>query len=356
MYPFGENAYPRNRWYIGAFSREITDRPFQRTLLDTPVVFYRTEAGQAVAMYGLCPHRYYPLARGQVQGDAIVCGYHGFTFSASGKCIRIPSQSAGADFFQRVYPLEERGFLTWIWMGDPALANPSLIPPYESFGLDQPGWTTSGGERIELKARMQLLIDNLMDLTHLPHIHHQIGGGDIMLNGRLRHQDEIGSFRLTQEMQSPWTQWHTELWGEQSRSEGNLTTHVLTDFYGPELIRVSGPLVLLNHGEAGARRYLAELNFMHGATPETAHSTHYWAFQTRNARLEDAEFERVLVEVDLHVRMQDVEAIQAIEETLERGASIQKELVARADRPSMLVRDKIRRMIDAEAGQDRSAV
>lgn len=141
MYPFRTaQAYPRNRWYIAAFSSEISTQPIQRTLLEVPVALYRTEGeGKVVAMYGLCPHRYYPLAMGKVEGDAIVCGYHGFTFAESGKCVRIPSQGTGAGFVQPTYPVEERGTFIWIWMGDAELADPAMIPPYEDFGLDQPG-------------------------------------------------------------------------------------------------------------------------------------------------------------------------------------------------------------------------
>ena len=116
MYPFSTlKPYPRNRWYVAAFAREVTQQPIQRTLLDTPVALYRTDAGTAVAMYGLCPHRYYPLAHGKVVGDALVCAYHGFAFAQTGKCIRIPSQNSGAGFSQPTYPLEERGSLIWIW-------------------------------------------------------------------------------------------------------------------------------------------------------------------------------------------------------------------------------------------------
>ena len=86
MYPFKyESSIVKNRWYIAAFASEITREPMERTLLNLPVVMYRKESGAPVAMYGLCPHRYYPLAKGRVKGDAIVCGYHGFTFADTGE-------------------------------------------------------------------------------------------------------------------------------------------------------------------------------------------------------------------------------------------------------------------------------
>jgi len=118
----------RNRWYIAAFGDEITREPMERTILGKPVVFYRTEAGAPVAMYGICPHRYFPLAQGRLEGDAIVCGYHGFKFDFGGKCVEIPSQGTGAGFCQPSYRIEERGSLCWIWMGDPEVCDTALIP------------------------------------------------------------------------------------------------------------------------------------------------------------------------------------------------------------------------------------
>lgn len=70
MYPFKTNqSYPRNQWYIGAFSHEVGRTPMERTLLDEPVVFYRTEAGRAIAVAGRCPHRRFPMVRAEVVGD-----------------------------------------------------------------------------------------------------------------------------------------------------------------------------------------------------------------------------------------------------------------------------------------------
>lgn len=355
MYPFGgDQAYPRNRWYIAAFSHELSQTPIERRLLDVPVALYRTSEGRPVAMYGLCPHRYFPLALGKVEGDALVCGYHGFTFASSGKCVRIPSSGAGAGFVQPTYPLEERGFLLWIWMGDRALADPALIPPYEDFGLDQPGWVTSGGERLELKARSQLLVDNLMDLTHLPFIHHQIPGGQDLLRTQDKFSERERSLRLTQVMQHAWTPWHSALYGEENQVAGPVESHGVTDFYGPELIRTSGPMVPRPAAD-GQTAYLGEVYFLHGITPETATSTHYWSLQTRNVRIEDDAFSDELAGVDRFVRSQDISAIEAVEARVEQAAAAQRELLARSDRAAMMVRDRIRAMLAAESAPSSGA-
>jgi len=51
-------------------------------------------------------------------------------------------------------------------MGDPERCDAALLPPYEQFGLGQPEWRCSN--YFHIRGRYQLLVDNLMDLTHLP--------------------------------------------------------------------------------------------------------------------------------------------------------------------------------------------
>lgn len=350
MYPFNSKAgYPRNRWYIAAFSKEITQQPFQRTLLDVPVALYRTEAGKAVAMYGLCPHRYFPLARGKVEGGTLVCGYHGFAFAESGKCVRIPSQLTGAGFTQPTYPLVERGTLTWIWMGDPALANPDDIPDYADFGLDQPGWAVSGLDYIELKARSQLLVDNVLDLTHLPHVHYHIPGGSTFLDAKQTIEQRPRSLRLVQLMRSQWTPFFSHLWGEDGRFTGEGNIFSITDFYGPELIRTSGPVIRPKEKwDTPSEKGVGEVYFLHAATPQTNTTSHYFCLQTRNFRLEEPAFTEELGKLDLYIREQDKEAIDEVERWVEFGSARQPELAVKSDRMSIEARKIIQKMIEAE--------
>lgn len=350
MYPFtGDRSIVRNRWYIAAFSGEITRAPIERTLLGKPVALYRTEAGKPVAMHGLCPHRYYPLALGRVEGDALVCGYHGFTFAADGKCIRIPSQGTGSGFCQPTYPIEERGALCWIWMGDPDKCDPDLIPPYADFGLDQPGWRASSFTYFRLGGRYQLLVDNLMDLTHLPFVHHHITGGDAMSRMEMTDETRTISYRLRRFGKVPWSPFFDMLWGAAHRYDGLADFESLTDFYGPELIRTGMPILLSINGNAAIPPALGTLHILHGITPETEHSTHYFGFATRNFRLDDEGLDAFQHESDRAIRQQDVNAIEAVEARLEWGAAIQRELLVKSDLPAVKVRQRTQALLDAEA-------
>lgn len=354
MYPFSTpSSIVRNRWYIAAFASEISREPMGRKLLGLPVALYRKENGEPVAMYGLCPHRYFPLAQGKVRGDALVCGYHGFVFEADGKCSEIPSQGTGAGFCQPTYPIIERGPLCWIWMGDADKCDPSLIPPYYDFGLNQPGWRYSSANYFHMKGRSQLLVDNLMDLTHLPYVHHHIGGGEAMRNPPVVEEEREISYRVSRTGKVPFTAFHELVFGPEARFEGLSDFLSLTDYYGPEFIRTSLPITLAINGDVNVPPDLGTLNILHGITPETANSAHYFGFATRNFRLDSEALDAFQYESDCKIRQQDVDAIEAVERDLDAAAQRQRELLVRSDAPAVKVRRKIEALLKTE--QDHTA-
>src|SRR5690348_2345395 len=77
------DKFLRNAWYVAASADEIGRTPLSRLLLAEPVVLYRREDGTPVALEDRCCHRRAPLSKGNVIGDRLQCGYHGFTFDAS---------------------------------------------------------------------------------------------------------------------------------------------------------------------------------------------------------------------------------------------------------------------------------
>jgi nitrite reductase/ring-hydroxylating ferredoxin subunit len=117
--PASRRNYPMNCWWVAAFSDEVGQKPVGRWLLDTPVLLYRTAAGEAVALDNRCPHRGAPLSLGTRKGDAIQCGYHGFTFGPDGACTRIPSMKTVVSAVRaRRFPIIENAPFVWIYVGD----------------------------------------------------------------------------------------------------------------------------------------------------------------------------------------------------------------------------------------------
>jgi vanillate O-demethylase monooxygenase subunit len=58
--------------------------------LGEPLVFYRKENGDPVALENRCAHRHAPLHLGRLVGDDLQCGYHGLTFGCDGVWRRTP--------------------------------------------------------------------------------------------------------------------------------------------------------------------------------------------------------------------------------------------------------------------------
>ncbi|MEP1446277.1 MAG: aromatic ring-hydroxylating dioxygenase subunit alpha [Paraglaciecola sp.] len=350
MYPFKyKSSIVRNRWYMAAFSTEITREPMERTMLNKPVVMYRKEDGTPVAMYGLCPHRYLPLVQGRVDGDAIVCGYHGFKFADNGDCIQIPSQpKVTGRICQPVYKIVEKGPICWIWMGDEDKCDIDLIPPYEDFGLDQPDWDFHSPNYFHLEGRSQLLVDNLMDLTHLPYVHHHISGKDAMADIPINTEERERSYRITRNGKAPWNDYFKMVFGPEAEFEGLCDFMIKSDFFGPEFMSTSLPIVTAVPGKSEVPKELGTLMILHGATPETDTTTHYFGFSTRNFRLGDKALDQFQLAADQKIRGQDQIAINAVEKRLDYAVTQQRELLVGADKPAVQVRRRIEAMLAAE--------
>lgn len=159
-----------NAWYVAAIADEVTRSPHRVTLLGRHVVLYRRQDGTPVALEDACVHRKLPLSMGRVVGDDIECGYHGLKFDCSGACIRVPATpNAAANARLRVYPVEDRYGLTWVWTGDAALADPAKIFDVTEWGNPEWGCTAPGSMTVDCDYRY--ITDNLLDPSHVAWVH-----------------------------------------------------------------------------------------------------------------------------------------------------------------------------------------
>jgi len=109
------------------------------------------------------------LSKGWLEGDDIICGYHGFRYCPEGSCVKVPTQNTQpARARVKSYPVMERAPLVWIWTGDPALSE-GTSPP-EIPWLNQPEWRGSHGY-MKIAANYMLLKENVLDLTHFGYVH-----------------------------------------------------------------------------------------------------------------------------------------------------------------------------------------
>lgn len=163
--PFLQNA-----WYAAGWSHDLGDAPVARTIHDRPIVIYRDAAGRPIALDDACPHRFAPLSRGKVQGDRIICGYHGLEFDGTGRCVRNPHGKGAVPSALTVgrYPSAERYGMVWLWMGEVERADEALIPDLPVFEDDRFSWVYG---QLHVDANYELVIDNLLDLSHVEFLH-----------------------------------------------------------------------------------------------------------------------------------------------------------------------------------------
>jgi phenylpropionate dioxygenase-like ring-hydroxylating dioxygenase large terminal subunit len=162
--------YPHNAWYVAAWNCDLgNEKPFAISILGEPIVIYRTASGRLAALQDRCVHRLARLSLGRCEGERLRCMYHGLLFDTEGKVVEIPGQpQIPPNARVRAFPVIERHSWVWVWMGDPAAADESLIPA--AVGLDHPDYILGHGQ-LDYAADGRLINDNLLDFSHLPYVH-----------------------------------------------------------------------------------------------------------------------------------------------------------------------------------------
>ena len=173
MSDFAMEPLVKNAWYIGAWARELDDGPIGREIMNEDVVLFRDGDGKAAALEDRCCHRGVKLSLGSYDKGGLMCGYHGLVYDGKGSCINNPGEKQNPSLGVRSYQVAERQNVIWIWTGDPARADESLIIdwPYHD------NWSCNYG-RYDINANFMFMMDNLMDLTHLGYVHKSTIGGN----------------------------------------------------------------------------------------------------------------------------------------------------------------------------------
>ena len=167
----------KNAWYVAAWADELGAAPLGRRICDEAVVLFRDAAGRASALADYCCHRSAPLSAGKVVETGLECGYHGMVYGGDGACVSIPGQvHIPPKARVRNYPLVEKDALLWIWMGHASQADPAQIVDYP-FHNDTANWPHKH-TMYEIAGSANLMVDNLMDLTHTLYVHTTTIGGN----------------------------------------------------------------------------------------------------------------------------------------------------------------------------------
>ena len=90
-------------------------------LLDEDIVLWRV-GDRVHAWRDLCVHRGTRLSLGSVQGETLVCAYHGWTYNGEGRCVRFPAhptQTPPAKAQATVYQAQVKYDWVWVCLGQP---------------------------------------------------------------------------------------------------------------------------------------------------------------------------------------------------------------------------------------------
>ncbi len=271
----------RNQWYVAATAAEVGRTPFARRICGQPMVMFRRQDGSVAVLDDRCAHRKVPLSQGEVIGDEIQCGYHGFRFDGSGACTLI---STKADTIPRglggrAHAAIERPTLIFVWLGDAAAADLSLVP---DFSLNEaPGWAVVHGYTY-VKGHHQLLMDNVLDLTHVMFTHKTTLAGGGVTDNPLEVTvagDRVHARRLMRNVDT------APIFKAAKGLAGKIDRWQILDFVPP--IYMVANLGAMPPGQAKELGKEPTHIIYNSFTPETERSTHYFWQVVRDWSVDD---------------------------------------------------------------------
>ncbi|WP_322022450.1 Rieske 2Fe-2S domain-containing protein [Burkholderia sp. BCC1977] len=159
--------YP-NGWFAACFSRELK----HGAVLGVPfmgqeIVIYRTDAGHVRAIDPYCPHLGAHLGYGgKVDGETLVCPFHGLGFDRDGVCVRTGDgrKPPAAALTQRF--VREVDGVVFVWRnGDDS------PPSWDVPSLDCEGYSQPRHETFHLQGLCQDMTENSADPLHFSYLH-----------------------------------------------------------------------------------------------------------------------------------------------------------------------------------------
>jgi phenylpropionate dioxygenase-like ring-hydroxylating dioxygenase large terminal subunit len=343
--------FVRNAWYIAAWGDELGDRPLARRICNDPLVLFRDARGRAAALADRCCHRAAPLSLGTIVEQGIQCGYHGLIIDGAGKCVKVPGQRLiPGDATVRSYPLIEKNQLLWVWMGDPALADPAKIVdfPYHD---DRANWPNKHA-CYPIKGNYMLMVDNLMDLTHLGYLHAKTVGG----NPSAHVDAEMKTTRTPTGVK--FTRWMRNSVPPPSYVRAAGFTGRVDRLQEFEFVAPSSVLQWTGATDAGSgatpEDFAFKFRLFHGLTPETETSCFYFWSAANGYRQNEPEATEQLYREIAPTFLEDQEMVEAQQARLsEFGESGLVDIASDATR--MTMRRLVDRMIAAEQQQPQAA-
>jgi phenylpropionate dioxygenase-like ring-hydroxylating dioxygenase large terminal subunit len=334
--------YPSNCWYVAATSDELGQELLGRRLLDTPVVLYRRGDGEVVAMEDRCVHRAYPLSEGRLEGDRVVCGYHGFTYDPDGRCVAVPSQeNVPTGACVRTFPVREQPPFVWIWLGNPGAA--ALREPPRTPWFSDPAWASTG-ETLHVDANYMLLHEHYLDLTNVFVMHPEAVPPGLEALPPL-DEVEVSEMSVSYSRVLPAARladWEAEATGLSRETAYSRREH--GTFVSPAL-HVQSYAIDAEDG----RSY--EQVRIQGFTPETRGTSHVFLQIARNYATDRAVVADHLRAMFHDMAARDAAVLETVQRRLGDEVEPRRDINVKADRAAVRARRVAQGMVEEEAGR-----
>ena len=160
-----------NGWFVIALSEQVKKGEIlARQFCGEEVVVYRTASGVPVVMEAYCPHMGAHFAHGgHVEGESVVCPFHGFCFDPSGKCVKTgygtkpPPQAK-----TRTWPVKEQNGVILAFHHE---RGQEVTPEWEIPALSTEGWSEVKFQEWQLPSNPQEIAENSVDIGHFSLVH-----------------------------------------------------------------------------------------------------------------------------------------------------------------------------------------
>ena len=308
-------TFIKNSWYAAAESKELDQNILGRTICGEPIVFFRDSCQAPVALEDRCCHRHVPLSLGKRIEGRIQCGYHGLEFDSSGSCVLVPGQRKTPPQAQvQSFPVKERYRYIWIWLGDREKADDNLIPDYH--WNEDPAWISNSGY-FHVKGNHQLLVDNLLDLSHVQFVHASTLGAEGVTDSPLharRKKNRVIIERWIMDKPPP------PMFAEAVNFTNTVDRWQLITWTAPTHVVIDAGCAVANTGAREGDRSQGMTVFSnHTITPETETSCHYFWHHARNYKIKDTALTKFLGEAAAKAFSEDVVILAAQQQNLDRA-------------------------------------
>jgi phenylpropionate dioxygenase-like ring-hydroxylating dioxygenase large terminal subunit len=346
-------TYLRNAWYVAAWSEDLGDgQLLGRTILKEPVVLYRMANGEVAAVQDRCAHRFAPLSMGKiVGGDRLQCPYHGLEFNASGRCVLNPhgNKHIPPRAHIRSFPVTEKHKAIWVWMGEQA-ADESKVPDFSVMD-NVPELHTTKRDRITIKANYELIIDNLLDLSHTSFLHEGVLGNADTVDSDITVDidgNDVTVGRISHNATPPGM--NKLMWPQ---SPDRCDKHTSIRWMAPSTLRLMTGICPIGAKPEAGTGYHA----VHLLTPETDRTTHYFFTAVRyNVQTTDEQLNREIQDKIAAMRRfafeeQDAPVIEAQQTAIDNAQTAVEPLNLAIDVGPVRYKQVLQKLIGAEQTQ-----